>query len=592
MRPADTWQVLRSFLPVIWPHKNALAASIFFSLLAASATVAAPWPLKFIIDSVLGQQPLPDALDHFLSGASDFFLIFAMGFIAIAIAGGGAVCSAIEKNIDAGIREKATLALRVRVLNHVQSLSITHRVKDRTGELALQLVDDVHHVVRLLTKTAPLILRHVVTSLVIFIVMFRMEFRLAAGVLVLVLLLAWLMRHYARSLANATRRKRREEGRVAGLTQEILRGLPSIQALGAEEVIRRRFMESNRKSLAAGVKETRAAVSMERTMQLANGVAMAVMVVSGAILVLHGNLTVGGLTVYVAYLVQLLKPVEKINELASAVARGISRAERLFALLSRPPAFRDAPGALALDRAKGLVELRDVSFAYPGDGDAGHGPIVLRNVNLVLAPGALTVLTGPSGAGKSTLLHLLLRIIEPTAGELFLDGMPYAGIRLARLRAQFAAMLQEPHIFAGTVRHCLQPPDRKSGDDELWRALEMVALRNFVRELPGRLDAHLGEAGVNLSGGQRARLSLARALALDRPILLLDEPLANIDHESQQAILAAVEALKARHTCLAVSHQTEMTDIADRVLTLEASGRLICRSGPRTSTSQLVEIVQ
>jgi ABC-type multidrug transport system fused ATPase/permease subunit len=179
------------------------------------------------------------------------------------------------------------------------------------------------------------------------------------------------------------------------------------------------------------------------------------------------------------------------------------------------------------------------------------------------------VLTGRSGAGKSTLLHLLLRVLEPTAGELSLDGVPYSRIRLASLRAQFGVMLQETHLFAGSLRACLDAAETPLAEARLWGALAQVGLEETVRALPDALDTRLGEAGVNFSGGQRARLSLARALLLDRPILLLDEPLANVDDDSQRIIVDALRSLRGERTCLAVSHQPAIARIADRVLRLE-----------------------
>ena len=184
-------------------------------------------------------------------------------------------------------------------------------------------------------------------------------------------------------------------------------------------------------------------------------------------------------------------------------------------------------------------------------------------------PGTLTVLVGPSGSGKSTLLNLLLRLFDPSSGEIILDGIPYTRIQLQRLRAQFAVMLQATHLFAGTVRSALQSGHQRVSDEKLFEVLKQVALDDFVHSLPDGLNTVLGEDCVNLSGGQRARLSLARALLLDRPILLLDEPLANVDSESQEIILDALDRTRARRTCLAVSHQPALVRRADVVLQLE-----------------------
>jgi len=188
-----------------------------------------------------------------------------------------------------------------------------------------------------------------------------------------------------------------------------------------------------------------------------------------------------------------------------------------------------------------------------------------------------------------------LRIIEPTAGEISIDGLPYAGVRLASLRMQFAVMLQETHLFAGSMRRGLQPPQAQVSDARMWSALAQVGLEDTVRALPQGIDTHLGEAGANLSGGQRARLSLARALLLDRPILLLDEPLANVDGESQRIIVDALARLHPGRTCLGVSHQPALAQIADRVLHLDEGGLhaapwpVLRRNRPSETSSRLGE---
>lgn len=303
-------------------------------------------------------------------------------------------------------------------------------------------------------------------------------------------------------------------------------------------------------------------------MEFGKGLAIALVVGGGGLLVLRGELTLGSLTVCVAYISQLLRPVAKMNELASSVARAFTRGEQLLSLLDQQPAVADHPEAVQIEGARGALELRAVSFTYPASAAEIPRP-VLHDISLRLEPGTLTVLVGPSGVGKSTLISLLLRLFDPDSGEILLDGVPYSGIQLRSLRNQFAVMLQSTHLFAGTLRDALQPVDRAASDAELWTALSHVAMEGFARTLPGGLDAPLSEDGVNLSGGQRARLSLARALLMDRPILLLDEPLANVDTESQAIIIAALDVIRVGRTCLAVTHQPILAQRADVVLQLK-----------------------
>ncbi|HKG13632.1 MAG TPA: ABC transporter ATP-binding protein [Pyrinomonadaceae bacterium] len=579
-RPSNVWaDVWRAFAPDVRPHRRTLFAAYLFRLLSVAAAVVSPWPLKIIIDNVIARRPLPDALRALGAGLSPEWLVVWLTAFFVAAAVVGAITNALEKNLSARVRERLTLRLRDRLLAHLQTLPPTFRTNNRSGELVLRLVDDSDLFVRVLTKTLPVLFQNVATVLLILAVMLRLDLRLAAFGVVLVPALAAVIRHHSRRLWAASRDKRRHEGKVSGLAQEIVRGLPVIQALGGERQARTRFERRNRKRLSAGVEETRVAVRMEQTLQIAQGFALALMTGAGALLVLRGRLTVGELTVFAAYVAQLLKPVEKLNDLSETAGRGFAGGERLLALLAQKPAVADAPGAVEVGRARGLVEFRNVWFKYPhADARDERAEYVLRGVCMRLEPGRLSVLVGPSGAGKSTIMSLLVRLFDPTAGDVLLDGRPLREITLRSLRAQVAVMTQDTHLFSGSLRRALVPDGAGAAEERIWEALALVALDDFVRELPRRLETKLGEDALNLSGGQRQRLSLARAFLLDRPVLLLDEPLANVDDASAAVILRALDSLRPTRTCLAITHQTQLLDYADAVYRLEG-GRVFAKEG-------------
>ena len=569
-KQSNVWAAMwRAFAPDFRPHRRTLAAAYLFRLLSVAAAVVSPWPLKVIIDNVIARRPLPGGLQAFHMLSPEWLVVWlTASFVVVTIV--GAVTNALEKNLSARVRERLTLSLRDRLLAHLQTLPPTFRTNNRSGELVLRLVDDSDLFVRILTKTLPVLFQNVATVLLILVVMLWLDLRLAAFGVVLVPALAAVIRHYSKSLWAASRDKRRHEGKVSGLAQEIVRGLPVIQALGGERQARTRFERRNRKRLRAGVEETRVAVSMEQTLQIAQGFALALMTGAGALLVLRGQLTVGELTVFAAYVAQLLKPIEKLNDLSETAGRGFAGGERLLALLAQEPAVSDAPGAVEVARARGLVEFRNVWFKYPNeDARDERAEYVLRGVDMRLEPGRLAVLLGPSGAGKSTIMSLLVRLYDPTGGHVLLDGRPLREITLRSLRTQVAVMTQDTHLFSGSLRRALVPDGAEPTEERIWEALALVALDDFVRELPRQLETKLGEDALNLSGGQRQRLSLARAFLLDRPVLLLDEPLANVDDASAAVILRALDSLRATHTCLAITHQTQLLDYADVVYRLD-----------------------
>jgi ABC-type multidrug transport system fused ATPase/permease subunit len=565
----NIWRrLVRTFGPDLWAHRRLLAGAYTFRLISVGAAVFLPWPLKVIIDNVITTQRLPGALRVLGSGMSPQGIVLWMTGLFLMVTVVGAITNSFEKRISARVRERLTLELRMRLLAHLQTLPPTFRTNQRSGELVLRLVDDTDLFVRNLTKTLPLLFQHVSTLALILLVMLWLDLRLAALGVILMPALVIIIRHYSQRLWAASRDKRKHEGKVSGLAQEIIRGLPVIQALGSESMTQERFERSNRKRLKAGVEETRVAVRMEQTLQITQGLALALTTGVGALLVLRHQLTIGELTVFAAYVAQLLKPVEKLNDLSETAGRGFAGGERLLALLEHRAAVEDQENAVELERARGVLEFRDVWFAYP-DTEAQEN-FVLRGVRLRLEPGRLSVLIGQSGAGKSTIMNLMVRLYDPSSGDILLDGRPLGEIKLRSLRAQVAIMTQDTHLFSGTLRRALIPDGIEPREERIWEALSLVALDEFVRELPRQLDTKLGEDALNLSGGQRQRLSLARAFLMDRPILLLDEPLANVDAASAAVIIKALERLRATRTCLAITHQPALLDYADVVYRLEA----------------------
>ncbi|TNE32108.1 MAG: ABC transporter ATP-binding protein [Alphaproteobacteria bacterium] len=547
-----------------WPFAKGqarLAAAIFVAaLLTSGFAVLAPIPLKLVIDELLaGKTPgfLPP-------GTSPPAAATILAVAAALLATLAALFSALEKVLSARARERMTRAIRMACLERFMLLTPLCRGEDRQGELALRLVDDSQNVARLFAKTGPAILRHFLTFLMALAAMTWVDPLLGLLGVGIAIILAAIMRVAARPLSRAARAKRRQEGKVAASAQEILRLLDFVQASGSEGEIRAAFASTSDAALATGVEETTVAVRLERIMQIANGLALALIVGVGAALALQGAISAGGLAICVLYLNQMLKPLEKINDLASAVTGATSRAGRLAELLDRADML-DRSGNFVKGRARGSIRLDDVSFTYQSGREIAIGQVAIPC-------GSFVSVTGPSGAGKSTLFALLTRLFDPVSGTISLDDTSYHDWEIDALRRQFAIAPQSPPLLAGTVRDWLMLGNAQIREDACWRVLEAVALDKLIR-LRGGLDAALGEGGGGFSGGEQARLSLARALLADRPVLLLDEPLANVDHRSADIILGALHREKGERTILVISHQPLPEGLVDQELVIGSSHR-------------------
>ncbi len=558
-RNATLGRTLKRFWPVLRPDRRSVMLAFAASLLASGLAVAAPMPVKIIIDDVLqGRHPKG------FPAMNGVELVLLLATLAALLAALSALFSASEKMISARLRERLTLNLRLLCLDRLMLLTPLCRGDDRSGELGLRLVDDVQQVARLYTKTMPVIVRHGLTLLFTLAALIWISPALGAAAVAIALTLAIMVRFAARPLRQTAKAKRVQEGRVAGFAQEILRSLSFIQSSGAETQIREQFEATNRDSLGAGVDETRAAVRLERMMQIANGLAVALIVGGGGWLALRGSVSAGDLAIAMLYLNQMLRPIEKINELASAVSGATSRAARLTELLDRDEPL-DRSGSYAPERTEGRLTLASPEFAY-ADGRDFHYDAV------DIPAGSLVSIEGPSGSGKSTLLALLTRLFDPHSGAIQLDGQDYREWDLPALRRQFAVSPQSPPLMAGSVRDWMQLGGVTPDDATFWRALKAVSLAEMLRTRGG-LDAPLGEGGAGLSGGEQSRLALARALAADRPVLLLDEPFANVDPVSARVMLNALLQEKGQRTIIVVTHQPLPAGMATMQLRMEA-GRL------------------
>jgi ATP-binding cassette subfamily B protein len=549
----------RRFWPLLRPQRKRVVGAFLASLIASGFAVAAPLPVKIIIDDILhGKRP-----EFNLPQLDPVQLVIGLAVGSALLAALAALFSAWEKMVSARTREQLTLDMRLLCLDRLLLLTPLCRDGDRSGELSLRLVDDVQQVARLFTKTLPVILRYLFTLIFTLAALAWINPLLGAGALAIALLLTLSVRLAAKPLAEAARAKRSQEGRVAAASQEFIL-LSFIQASGTDAEIRAQYASANRQSLGAGVNETRAAVRLERAMQIANGLAVALVVGGGGVLALRGLVSAGDLAIAVIYLNQMLKPVEKINELASAITGATSRAGRLAELLDRDQRL-DLSGTHSCERAKGSIALGAPSFAYESGRSFAFESIEIPARSVV-------AVEGPSGSGKSTLLALLTRLFDPEEGAIRLDGTSYADWDITALRNQFALAPQAPPLLAGTVRSWLLLGNAGAHDAQLWKALHAVSLAEtiFAR---GGLDAPLGEGGAGFSGGEQARLSLARALIADRPVLMLDEPFANVDAASTDAMLTALRREKGRRTILIVSHQPLPDGFADMRLSM-ADGKL------------------
>jgi len=282
---------------------------------------------------------------------------------------------------------------------------------------------------------------------------------------------------------------------------------------------------------------------------------------------MSGNLTIGDFTKFLLSLSLFYEPIDRLNSLNQMLLSGKAAADRVFEILDSEEELNATDGNLIESRIKGSVSFNNVSFAYQDQS-------TLKDISIKAEPGQTIALVGTTGAGKTTVLSLLARFYEKDAGEILLDDYEIGSLNKNSLRTQLAYVTQEPFLFNGTVRENLELAKRGASDEEIWKALTAANGDHFVRDLPEQLDTNVGERGVKLSGGEKQRLSIARALLKDSPILLLDEATASVDSETERQIQAALDRLMENRTAFVIAHRLSTIQNADRIYVLE-KGRVI-----------------
>ena len=569
--PGDTRRGLRRVITgCLHEQRWAVLGAALAMMGVVAAELLAPWPMKIIFDHILLARPLPAslaALQPLLNlGAWPALLAMAGGIAAIALLAGA--LSYLQLYTSARVGHGITWRLRGELFAHLQRLSLAYHRNSRSGELLTKVASDTNLLRDLFADGALTFARHLVTLLAMLGVMFMLNWQLAAVVAATLPPLLGVIFMLNRRVKASAREQRKNEGRMTSRLNEVLSSIALVQAFGRESYEDGRFQRQIEDNYASGMRSTRATGAVVKAIAVISAAGTAITVLLGAREVLAGRLSPGELLIFVAYVTSLYKPVRDMGKLSAKFSRASVSAQRVDEILSLQPDIEDAPDALELDRPAGEIVFEHVSFGY-----ADAKP-VLDDVSLRIVAGEHVALVGPSGAGKSTLVNLLLRLYEPTAGRILIDGIDIRRYTRASLRRQFGIVLQDNLLFGVSVRENIAYGRPDAPMEAIEAAAKAARAHEFIVDLSAGYDTELGERGANLSGGQRQRLCLARALVKEPPILVMDEPTASIDAVSARLIHDAVQRVHRHRTLIVIAHDYAEMARFDRVLVLQA-GRLV-----------------
>ena len=539
--------------------------------LSIGLQVLRPWPTKLLFDQVLDHKPLAADAQHALgwlpgSGTPQGLLLWVC-VATVLIFLFGSIASMLSTDASVHLGQQMTFDLGADVFLHLQRLSLIFHSRRSVGDTISRVTGDTYCVQTLVTGTLIPLLRAIVTLVTMFVIMWRMQPTMTLISLGIAPFLMLSIKIWGRSLKDRTRERRDLEGRMTSVVEQALSAIPAVQAFTREELEYGRFRDYARRTVAAYRSSTRAGMWFKFFVGLVTALGTAGMMYLGGRYALSGMMTVGTIFVFLNYLSALYDPLNDITYTASTWQGAAANADRVLEILDVRPQVADLPQARELP-LHGHVRYEDVSFAYD------PGRVVLKHVSLEARPGDVVAIVGPTGAGKTTLVNLLVRFFDPASGRITIDGHDLRELKLKSVRQQIAMVLQDPFIFPITAAENIAYGRPDAPRERIVCAAGAASADPFIRRLPEGYDTVIGERGATLSGGEKQRLSIARAFLKDAPILILDEPTSALDARTETMLLAALDRLMKGRTTFIIAHRLSTIRNADKILVVE-DGRII-----------------
>jgi ATP-binding cassette subfamily B protein/subfamily B ATP-binding cassette protein MsbA len=466
------------------------------------------------------------------------------------------------------IGQRMVRDLRSDLYAHLHRLSMAFHSRAQAGDLLYRVTADTF-ALQSLTMNC---LFPAATALILLIgmavIMLRLDWQLTLLALAVCPFLLLTIGRLNRRITVAASEVRERESEVYGVVQRAMAAMRVIQAFTRESEEHRRFMTASERSLDAGLRLYTLQTFYAGVVNLVIAVGTAAVVWMGARHVMDGTLTVGGLVVFISYLASLYVPINNMFQVYGLAQSARVGVQRVLDVLDVERDLPDGTRVFPPEGARGEIEWRDVEFGY------SPGAVVLHRVSLRVAPGQRVAVVGATGAGKSTLLSLLPRFYDPTRGRVLIDGVDAREYRLDSLRRQIAMVLQPPLLFPVSVRENIAFGRPDARIEEIVAAAKAARIHDTITRLPRGYDTAVGEQGVTLSEGEKQRITIARAILRDSPILILDEPTSALDPQTEGFVMEALEQLQAGRTTLIIAHRLSTVRMADLVVVLK-DGRLV-----------------
>ena len=568
--------MLRLVRNLIRPYLGSLSIILAAMLIETLMGLAAPWPLKVVLDNVVGNHKLPLWLSHLLTtvlkGDGKMSIAVGAALAVVAIATLGALASYIANYYTESVGQWVANDLRMRTYHHLQRLSLSYYDQQRTGALLSTITSDVQTIQSFASSATLGILVDLFTIVGMLFIMFWLNWDFTLIVLAVTPFLLLLVSRFKKAVKAATHEVRKQQANIVSVVQQDLESMRVVKAFGRQEYEQEELGEVSRAVVNAALKARRVKAMLSPIVTVTVAVCTGIVLWRGSALILAGTMTAGALTVFLSYLTKFFKPVKDLASMTNSIAQAAVGVDRVRAILDADNVIPESPEARVPESpVRGGIRFDQVKFAYNPESP------VLQGVSFDIKPGQLIGVVGPTGGGKSTIVSLIPRFYDTTSGKIEIDGVDVRDYKLQWLRSQIGYVLQETVLFRGTVHDNIAYGKAGATREEIVEAAKLANADEFISRMPHGYDTMIGERGDTLSGGQRQRIGIARALVRDNPILILDEPTAALDTESERLVIEALERLMKGRTVITIAHRLSTIRDADKIIVLD--GGVVAEQG-------------
>ena len=555
MTTSSGWKLL----PYLWPYRWRFLWALAQVFLIAGFELLKPWPLQVVIDNVLGGKAAGLAL---LEDWSPLALLglACLGIVFVQFVAGGLTLLHNYTAIDVG--QRMVNDLRGALYSHLQRLSLAFHSRQQVGDIMFRITADSFAVQTMLMNGLLPIISAIVLLAGMLVILFPLDPVLTLLSMSVIPALFLSIGFFNRRIADVATEVRDADSRVYSIVQWAISSMKVVQAFTKEEEEYRRFMGASLTSLGFTLKLYNWQTFYSGVVNTLIAAGTALVIYVGARSVLAGSLTVGQLIVFISYLAQLYVPVNQLTQSWGLIAGARISARRVFEILETEADLADGPITLTPEGAHGAIEWRGVSFRYRTEMP------VLQSIDLRVEPGMKVAVVGPTGAGKSTMLGLLPRFFDPSTGSITIGGVDVREFTLKSLRGKISMVLQPPLIFPISVRDNLAYGRPDATPQEIEEAARLASIHTMITGLPQGYDTVIGESGATLSEGEKQRLTIARALLRDAPILILDEPTSALDVETEALVMDGIKQLTRGRTTFIIAHRLSTIRNCDLILVL------------------------